>query len=96
VGRRGANPWTVVVSHGRWYLLCRSHTNDARRAYRIDRVQGVEVLDDTFDPPVGLDPVTEHEGHLAVGWEYDVEVVIDAPFDTVARCLPRGAVDRMI
>jgi len=30
------------------------------------------------------------EEHLAVGWEYDVEVVIDAPFDTVARCVPRA------
>ena len=30
------------------------------------------------------------EEHLAVGWEYDVEVVIDAPLDAVARCLPRA------
>jgi hypothetical protein len=29
------------------------------------------------------------EEHLAVGWEYDVEVVIDAPLDAVARCVPR-------
>ena len=29
------------------------------------------------------------EEHLAVGWEYDVEIVIDAPFDAVGRCLPR-------
>ena len=37
------DPWAVVVRHGRWYLLCRSHTANARRAYRIDRVQGVEA-----------------------------------------------------
>jgi hypothetical protein len=30
------------------------------------------------------------EEHLAIGWEYDAEVVIDAPADTVARCLPRA------
>ena len=84
------DPWAVVVRHGRWYLLCRSHTTDARRAYRIDRVRGVEVLDDTFSPPADLDPVAMLEEHLAVGWEYDVEVVIDAPFDAVARCVPRA------
>ncbi|MDT5026030.1 MAG: hypothetical protein QOE61_2456 [Micromonosporaceae bacterium] len=95
------DPWAVVVRHGRWYLLCRSHTTNsaklasrtsgnARRAYRIDRVRGVEVLDDTFSPPADLDPVAMLEEHLAVGWEYDVEVVIDAPVDTVARCLPRA------
>lgn len=84
------DPWAVVVRHGRWYLLCRSHTADARRAYRIDRVRAVEVLDNTFSPPPDLDPVAMLEEHLAVGWEYDVEVVIDAPVETVARCLPRA------
>jgi predicted DNA-binding transcriptional regulator YafY len=84
------DPWAVVVRHGRWYLLCRSPTTDARRAYRIDRVRAVEVLDDTFSPPADLDPVAMLEEHLAVGWEYDVEVVIDAPLDNVGRCIPRA------
>ena len=84
------DPWAVVVRHGRWYLLCRSHTSDARRAYRIDRVRAAEALDDTFSPPAGLDPVAMLEEHLAVGWEYDVEVVIDAPAEAMARCLPRA------
>jgi predicted DNA-binding transcriptional regulator YafY len=84
------DPWAVVVRHGRWYLLGRSHTADARRAYRIDRVRGVEVLDDTFSPPADLDPVATLEEHLAVGWEYDAEIVIEAPFDAVARCVPRA------
>jgi predicted DNA-binding transcriptional regulator YafY len=84
------DPWAVVVRHGRWYLLCRSHTADAQRAYRIDRVRAVEVLDDTFSPPAELDAVAMLEEHLAVGWEYDVEVVIDAPVDTVGPCVPRA------
>jgi predicted DNA-binding transcriptional regulator YafY len=83
------DPWAVVVRHGRWYLLCRSHTADARRAYRIDRVHAVEVLDETFSPPADLDAVAVLEEHLAVGWEYDIEVVIDAPADSVAPCVPR-------
>jgi predicted DNA-binding transcriptional regulator YafY len=82
------DPWAVVVRHGRWYLLCRSHRADARRAYRIDRVRSVVVLDDAFPPPADLDPVAVLEEHLAVGWEYDVDVVIDAPVEAVRRCLP--------
>ena len=78
------------MRHGRWYLLCRSHTKDARRAYRIDRVRAVQVLDDTFSPPTDLDPVAMLEEHLAVGWEYDVEIVVDAPLGIVQRCLPRA------
>jgi predicted DNA-binding transcriptional regulator YafY len=83
------DPWAVVVRHGRWYLLCWSHTSGARRAYRIDRVHAVDLLDQTFDSPSDLDPVADLEQHLAVGWEYEAEVVIDAPFETVAPCLPR-------
>ena len=83
------DPWAVVVRHGRWYLLCWSHRAEEKRAYRIDRVREVEVLDETFDPPDEFDAVAMLEEHLAVGWEYDVEVVIDAAFDTVARCLHR-------
>ncbi|WP_144128388.1 helix-turn-helix transcriptional regulator, partial [Catellatospora sichuanensis] len=84
------DPWAVVVRHSRWYLLCWSHTSDGRRAYRIDRVRGVEVLDDGFVPPADLDPVATLEEHLAVGWEYAVEVVIDAPQATAARHVPRN------
>ena len=85
-----ADPWAVVVRHGRWYLLCWSHTTQARRVYRIDRVGEVQPLEDLFSPPASLDPVAVLEEHLAVGWEYDVEVIIDAPLGTVTRCLPRS------
>ena len=83
-------PWAVVVRHGRWYLVCRVPAKDALRAYRVDRVRGVDILDDTFTPPADLDPVAVLEDHLAVGWEYAAEVVIDAPVDVVARDLPRA------
>ncbi len=84
------DPWAVVVRHGRWYLLCRSLRSDALRAYRVDRVRDVVLLVETFVPPADLDPVALLEQHLAVGWEFDVEVVIDAPADAVSRRLPRA------
>jgi predicted DNA-binding transcriptional regulator YafY len=83
-------PWAVVVRHGRWYLLCRSCAADATRAYRIDRVRTVELLDGTFSPPAELDPVAALEAHLAIGWEYQTEVVIDAAASVVQRCVPRA------
>jgi predicted DNA-binding transcriptional regulator YafY len=84
------DPWAVVVRHGRWYLLCWSHVASARRAFRIDRVSAVAVLDDRFTPPADLDAVAELENHLAAGWEYDTEVVVSAPVETVTQWLPRG------
>lgn len=84
------DPWALVVRHGRWYLLCWSHKVQAQRAYRVDRVRRVELLDTLFSPPADLDPVAMLEAHLAVGWEYEVEVVIEAPAEAVAPCVPRA------
>ncbi len=84
------DPWAVVVRHGRWYLLCWSHRAEALRSYRVDRVSAVEVLDHTFTPPQDLDPVAALEEQLAVGWEFAVEVLIEAPVEVVARSLPRA------
>ena len=82
-------PWAVVVRHGRWYLLCRVPAKDAVRAYRIDRVRHVEPLDGTVDLPEDLDPVEALESHLAVGWEHDTEVIVDAAFADVWPWVPR-------
>lgn len=83
------DPWAVVVRHGRWYLLCWSHASHGRRAYRVDRIRALTVCSDTFVPPADLDPVAMLEAHLSVGWEYDVDVVIEATLDTCGRCLSR-------
>ena len=79
----------MVVRYGRWYLLCRSIAADAVRTYRIDRVAGVEILSETFDPPPDLDPVTVLEENLASGWEHEVRVLVDAPLARVAAAIPR-------
>lgn len=84
------DPWAVAVRHGRWYLLCHSHSAGARRAYRVDRVRAVAVLTEGFTPPADLDPVALLEEHLAVGWEYEVEVLIEAPAERLAACVPRA------
>jgi predicted DNA-binding transcriptional regulator YafY len=83
------DPWAVVVRHRRWYLLGWSHTKDARRVLRVDRVARVSLLAETFIPPDGLDPVRELEEQLSQGWKYSVEVEIDAPPAEVGHWLPR-------
>lgn len=82
-------PWSVVVRHGRWYLLCRSLRHDAVRTYRVDRVVAAEVLPTGFRRPPDLDPVAALEDNLGAGWEFATEVVLDAPADVVRRHLPR-------
>lgn len=79
------DPWAVVVRHGRWYLLCRSHRADAIRTYRVDRIGEVQRTTRAFAPPDGLDPVSVLEENLGAGWEYPTRVAFDAPAAEVAR-----------
>jgi len=81
-----ADPWAVVVRHGRWYLLC--STGMGTRTYRVDRVTSADVLPTTFTPPAGLDPVAALEEALGAGWEYAAEVLVDAPPEALGD-LPR-------
>lgn len=79
-----ADPWSVVVRYGRWYLLCHSHRADAIRTYRIDRVRAVRPTGHGFAPPKGLDPIAVLEENLGLGWEFPTRVVFDAPLTDVA------------
>jgi predicted DNA-binding transcriptional regulator YafY len=84
------DPWAVILRHSRWYLLCWSHTRDARRVLRVDRIASAAALPDTFAPPAGLDPLRVLEEHLSQGWKFPVDVLIDAPPAEVAWWLPRS------
>ncbi|MFE7760365.1 helix-turn-helix transcriptional regulator [Streptomyces sp. NPDC057438] len=79
-----ADPWSLVVRHGRWYLLCHSYRADAIRTYRADRIRSVRRTGDGFEPPEGLDPVAVLEENLGLGWEFSTRVVFDLPPADVA------------
>ena len=84
------DPWAVVLRHSRWYLLGWSHTVDAQRVLRVDRVRGVVPLPETFSPPPGLDALRTLEEHLSQGWAHDVDVLVEAPPSWTSRWVPRS------
>jgi predicted DNA-binding transcriptional regulator YafY len=84
------DPWAVVVRRGRWYLLCWSHAKEAQRVLRADKVKGVEETGAEFCAPADLDPLAAVEEHLAMGWKYPVEIVIDAPIDQIRHWIARS------
>ncbi len=56
--RRTVDPWGLLLRDGFWYLIGHDHEREARRTYRIDRIEGdVETVDGPpFDRPADFDP----------------------------------------
>jgi predicted DNA-binding transcriptional regulator YafY len=71
-------------------VLCRRRPGGEVRTFRVDRVRRVQVLHEPFTPPADLEPVAMLEEHLAVGWEYAADVVVEAPLEKVRAAMPRG------
>jgi predicted DNA-binding transcriptional regulator YafY len=84
------DPWAVVLRHSRWYLLGWSHTSQARRILRVDRIVSVERGNETFTPPADLDALRTLEEHFSQGWTHQVEVLVEAPVEMTSRWVPRS------
>ncbi|MER7070237.1 WYL domain-containing protein [Terrabacter sp. NPDC000476] len=84
------DPWAVVLRHGRWYLLCWSHTSTARRVLRVDRVRSAFVTSQRFEAPEQLDALRVLEEHLSQGWRHEVDVLLRADLLEAGRWLPRS------
>ncbi len=66
---RHLEPWGLVLAAGTWYLIAGAPGGGARsaRAYRVDRMEQVELLDEPIERPEHLDVLgTWHE--LRAGW----------------------------
>ncbi|MCA5894866.1 WYL domain-containing protein [Isoptericola sp. NEAU-Y5] len=57
--RRDVDPWGLVDKDGIWYLV--AGTPHGSRAFRVDRIGGLEVTDEHFTVPAGLDLGAEWE-----------------------------------
>jgi predicted DNA-binding transcriptional regulator YafY len=88
--RRELSPHGLVVHSGRWYLAAHDHTRDALRTFRVDRMRSITVTDvPAIAPPEGFDAVAHTSASLArVPWPWEVEVLLDLPFDRAAERLP--------
>jgi proteasome accessory factor C len=49
--RRVVDPYAVFSAAGQWYLSAWCHAVDDERLFRVDRVRGARLLEETFAPP---------------------------------------------
>ncbi|MEO5852050.1 MAG: YafY family protein [Nocardioides sp.] len=87
---REVNPYGVVVVRGHTYLHAWCHLRSARRTFRIDRLDRVDLLAKTFRAPADLDVADAVQRSLALAWtEHAVSVLLHAPLDEVEPYFPR-------
>ncbi|MDX6297204.1 MAG: hypothetical protein QOI51_1061 [Nocardioidaceae bacterium] len=87
---REVNPYGLVVLDGGWYLHAWCHLRQARRTFRIDRIDRVDVLVGQFSAPQGLDVVAAVEESLALARpEWAVTMLVQAPLSDVQDHVPR-------
>jgi len=53
--RRQIDPYALVHRSGWWYLVGYCHLRNAPRTFRVDRIQNLETLSQTFQPPDDFD-----------------------------------------
>jgi predicted DNA-binding transcriptional regulator YafY len=87
---RDLSPLGLVLHTGRWYLAAFDHGRDDLRTFRVDRIRRPKLVDESaVDSPDGFDAVAYVSTSLArTPWRWDVEVVLDLPFEDAARRVP--------
>jgi len=79
---RELEPYGVVHMDGRWYMVGRCCLREAIRTFRLDRVSGLEVMNQTFDRAAGFDAKAYLQGSMPFVQEgFSIEVWVDLPVE---------------
>ena len=54
VSSRVICPFGMVASSGMWYVVAHCDASEGIRIFRLDRIEGVELLDEPFERPAGF------------------------------------------
>lgn len=109
---RVVEPWGVLLRDGFWYLVGHDRLRDARRTFRVDRIEGeVAVLDEVVERPDGaslddavpVDPLLlGADGHIVrdavvrIGARRAAGVVSELGSDRVRTVFDDGGVEVVI
>ena len=86
VSRRQIEPYAVIHTDGRWYLIGYCLSRRALRTFRLDRVTDLKVDVITFRRPADFDARRYLQERMPfVQSEYQIDVWIDMPVDEAER-----------
>lgn len=85
--RREIQPYGVIHMDGRWYLVGYCLLRQALRTFRLDRVAGPELCEDTFVRPADFDIKAYLQKAMPfVQSAFTAEVWLDLPFSQAHSC----------
>ncbi|GAA1312701.1 DeoR family transcriptional regulator [Planotetraspora silvatica] len=92
VRRRRAEPYRLVVSDRRWYLLAYDLDRDDWRSFRVDRMTDVSARTGRFRPRAAPDATTYvQEGVASRVYPHQARFLVHASADTVRAQIPASA-----
>jgi predicted DNA-binding transcriptional regulator YafY len=84
--KRQIEPYGLVHTDGRWYVIGYCLSRRALRTFRLDRIADLETRTATFRRPSGFDAQRYLHEHMPfVQSEYQIDVWIDMPFEEVEQ-----------
>lgn len=87
---RDVNPYGLAVVLGSLYVHGWCHLRQARRTFRVDRIDRVDLLGRTFRMPTDLDVAAAVESSLALARpEWSVSLLLNGPLADVESWIPR-------
>lgn len=75
VTERTFAPYGVVYHRGAWYTIGYCHLRQGQRIFRLDRIQHIELTDETFTPPAdfqALEAVQRAFATVPNRWQVEV------------------------
>lgn len=83
---RDIEPYAIIHTDGRWYLIGHCLSRNALRTFRLDRITDLETCAETFSRPAHFDArLYLREKMPFVQSEYQVDVWIDMPLEEAQR-----------
>ncbi|MBR6030157.1 MAG: WYL domain-containing transcriptional regulator [Clostridia bacterium] len=92
--RQTLNPYQLVASEGRYYLICNNDHYDTVSNYRVDRITGIELLETPVKPRsqvIGLE-----DGLNLQEYVYQNPNMFSGKTENVEFVIPRSAVSLVI
>lgn len=94
IRRHVLNPYQLVASEGRYYLICNNDHYDTVSNYRVDRITDIEMLDTPVKPKVQV--VGLEDGLNLQDYVYQNLNMFSGRAENVEFVIPRSAVSLVI